>query len=466
MPRGCLVWGRGPASGGGGQRWGRRGGGAEGLSVAGLVGPGNGRWLDPPEQGVFLKVGVVYFRVVEGTMSAAAFVARLGAVDDEGGHLDEVAQFQDFGGDAIAPVEFLNFFLQGAQSGGGALETFARADDGDVIPHQAADFIPVVVDDDQFIDVLGIAADPWIEGEFAGVACGQRFFLQHVVDGAVPHDGSFQQAVAGEAVCSVEASASDLTDGPQSAQRGGSIEVGLDATALVMSRWYDRNRFFRHVDAEIHQGLKDVRESVFQPSAGFRCDVEEDAFGAGFFDFPVDGSGHDIARGEVFAPVIFVHERLAVGADEHAAFTAEGFADEEAAFLRMEEAGGVELDEFHVGDGYAGTPSHGHAVAGGDFRVGGVLVDAAAASGGEDDAIGAESFDVSGVLIERVESEAPVFLGVAEFAGGDEVDGVIAFEENNVFFGAGGGEQVSGNFQTGLVALVQDASAGVAALDA
>ena len=183
----------------------------------GVGGPGDGRWLDPPEQSVFLKVGVVYFRVVEGTMGAAAFVARVGAVDDESGHLDEVAQFQDFGGDAIAPVEFLDFFLQGAQSGGGALETFACADDGDVVPHQAADFIPVVVDDDQFIDVLRIAADPWIEGEFAGVACGQRFFLQHVLDGAVPHDGSFQQAVTGEAVCSVEASAGDLTDGPQSA---------------------------------------------------------------------------------------------------------------------------------------------------------------------------------------------------------------------------------------------------------
>ena len=232
-----------------------------------------------------------------------------------------------------------------------------------------------------------------------------------------------------------------------------------------MSRWYDRNRLFGHVDAQIHQGLKDVREPVFQPSARFCCDVEKDALGAGFFDFPVDGSGHDIAGGEVFAPVIFVHERLAVGADEHAAFTAEGFADEEATFLGMEEAGGMELDEFHVGDGHAGAPSHGHAVAGGDFRVGGVLVNAPTAAGGEDDSIGAESFDVSGILIERVESEAPVFLSVAEFAGGDEVDGVIAFEENDVFFGAGGGEQMSGNFQTGLVALVQDASAGVSPLD-
>ena len=36
-------------------------------------------------------------------MESAAFVAGMGAVDDEGGHLDEVAQFEDFAGDAEIP---------------------------------------------------------------------------------------------------------------------------------------------------------------------------------------------------------------------------------------------------------------------------------------------------------------------------------------------------------------------------
>ena len=68
---------------------------------------------------------------------------------------------------------------------------------------------------------------------------------------------------------------------------------------------------------------------------------------------------------------------------EHAAFAAHRLADQKGLGLGMIEAGGMELDELHVGDRRAGALGHGHAVAGGDVRIGGVEIDLAAAAGGQ-----------------------------------------------------------------------------------
>ncbi len=64
----------------------------------------------------------------------------------------------------------------------------------------------------------------------------------------------------------------------------------------------------------------------------------------------------------------------------------------------MKEAGGMKLDELHVGDRRARAVGHGHAVAGGDVRVGGVKINFAAAAGGEQDGAGGEGFDLVAFL--------------------------------------------------------------------
>ena len=81
-------------------------------------------------------------------MEAAAFGAAQGAGDDEFGDGRNVAQFEEVGGDDEVPIVFLDFFLQVGDALLGALQSFVGPHNADVIPHDAADFVPVMGDDD------------------------------------------------------------------------------------------------------------------------------------------------------------------------------------------------------------------------------------------------------------------------------------------------------------------------------
>ena len=107
-------------------------------------------------------------------MQSAALFAAEGAVDDQGGDGDQIAQFEEVGGNFEIPVKFLNLLLQVAQTCGGALQAFVGADNADVVPHEATDLIPVVVDHHEFIDIGHAAGAPFGELDIVGrtVVCG------------------------------------------------------------------------------------------------------------------------------------------------------------------------------------------------------------------------------------------------------------------------------------------------------
>ena len=109
----------------------------------------------------------------------------------------------------------------------------------------------------------------------------------------------------------------------------------------------------------------------------------------------VDGAGHDVPRRQLGARVEPVHEAVAVGQQQLAAFAAHRLGDQERLGLAVVQAGGVELVELHVGDPAAGAPGHGDAVAGGAVRVAGVQVDLAGAAGGQHHGAGAEHLDAA-----------------------------------------------------------------------
>ena len=57
--------------------------------------------------------------MVEGEVEAAAFLPQQRAIDDERGDGGEVAQFEEVGGELVAPVKFGDLALEIAQPGGG-----------------------------------------------------------------------------------------------------------------------------------------------------------------------------------------------------------------------------------------------------------------------------------------------------------------------------------------------------------
>ncbi len=65
------------------------------------------------------------------------------------------------------------------------------------------------------------------------------------------------------------------------------------------------------VDAEAQALGIDIGEVAAGLVGVFVGDVEIDMVGAGLLHLAVDGAGHDVARGEAQARIVFVHELLA-----------------------------------------------------------------------------------------------------------------------------------------------------------
>src|SRR5204862_485662 len=108
--------------------------------------------------------------------------------------------------------------------------------------------------------------------------------------------------------------------------------------------------------------------------------------------------GGDLRRAHRLAAL----DVVGAAAADYAAFEPQRLGDEGRLGLRVVQAGGVELDELHVGDRRAGAIGHGHPVGGGDVGVGGVQVDLAGAAGGKNGGARDVGLDLAGGAIEDV----------------------------------------------------------------
>ena len=127
----------------------------------------------------------------------------------------------------------------------------------------------------------------------------------------------------------------------------------------------------------------------------------------------------DVAGGEVLGGGrVTLHEALALGVDEIAAFAAGALGDEAA---RAVDAGRVELDEFHVLQRQAGAQHHAAAVAGAGMRRGAGSVGAAVAAGGEDRGLRPETMQRAVVELERDDAAADALV-VHDQVDGEELD--------------------------------------------
>ena len=84
-------------------------------------------------------------------MEPSAFAALLRALDDELGAHGEVAEFQRVGRHEIAEVVVAYLLAERLDAVRGAREALVRAHDADVVPHEAADFVPHVRDENRLV---------------------------------------------------------------------------------------------------------------------------------------------------------------------------------------------------------------------------------------------------------------------------------------------------------------------------
>ena len=140
---------------------------------------------------------------------------------------------------------------------------------------------------------------------------------------------------------------------------------------------------------------------------------------AALADFHRHGPADHVAAGQVLGVGgITLHEAFALGIGQIAALSARALGDQAAGSI---DAGGVELNEFHVLQGQAGARHHAVAVAGAGVRRGAREIRPAIAAGGQDGGVGAEP--VQGAVIQVPGHHAPAgAVLVHDQVEGEELD--------------------------------------------
>ena len=110
-----------------------------------------------------LKTRIVGGGIIKGEMESAAFVASQRTVDDQASDRAQAAQFKKFGRNPKVPIKILYLALKVTQPGAGSQHILFRANDSNVIPHEPPDLIPIVINDHDFIDILGVTCAPFRE---------------------------------------------------------------------------------------------------------------------------------------------------------------------------------------------------------------------------------------------------------------------------------------------------------------
>ena len=248
--------------------------------------------------------------------------------------------------------------------------------------------------------------------------------------------------------------------------------VGHHPAAHVVGRGHHRDGLTGDIDAVLQAFLIDVGEAALDEVRRLVADVQIDAVGAGLFHFQVDGPGHRVPGGQVFQGVVLLHEGPPGAIDEDGALPPERLGDEEIFGRGVIEAGGVELDEFHVADPGPGPVGHGDAVSRGDVRVAGVEIDLAHPPGGQEGDGGLKGVHLPGQGVEDVGPQAGL-IGVGhhrtpahQALAGDQVHPHVVFEHPDVGVGQDLLRQDALHFGPGHVLGVDHPPVGMAALPA
>ncbi len=309
-------------------------------------------------------------------------------------------------------------------------KTFVAAHDAHIVPHETPQFIPVVGHHHGFVRIRHPAFIPVRQG-WQGIFC----LLQlpgNILGGQFAEHRAFQQGVAGHAVGAMESCVGRFAHGIQSFDIGAGFPVRPDASAGVMGSGHHRDGFPGDIDTQFHALGVNGREMGADEIGIPVADVQVDAVQAMKLHFVVDGAGNDIPWRK-FAPlVVGIHETLAVGQDQDAAFAAYSLGDEEGLGVGMIETGWMELDELHVGDTAAGTPAHGDTIAGGYIGIAGVEIDLVGAAGGQHDTMGADGFHPVFFQVQKVGAVATPGLLPLVPGGAYEVDGNVVFQQGDI----------------------------------
>lgn len=142
-------------------------------------------------------------------MQAAAFLPGKGRAHDQFSDVNEISQLDEVVADSEVTVVLVYFLFQKIDPSQRSLQALVGSDDSHVVPHETAQFFPVMGNDDVFVRIGDLAFVPVGCAEFRGRLVEP---LQDVSGGRAAEYQTLQQRVAREPICAVQARATHLAD--------------------------------------------------------------------------------------------------------------------------------------------------------------------------------------------------------------------------------------------------------------
>ncbi len=219
----------------------------------------------------------MHVRVVQVVVQATRLLALQGAVDDEFGHLQQVAQLQQVVGDPEVGVVLLHLLLEQVDAALGPGQAFVGTHYPHVVPHHQPQLVPVVLDHHQFVRIFHLALVPHRQ---TGRLHAHRQLGQDVGPRLMGIDHAFEQGVGGHPVGAVQPGVGHLADGIEAGDVGLAVVVDHHAAAGVVSGRDDGHRLLGDVDADRKAALVDGREVLDDEVGRLVADVQIHAVGA------------------------------------------------------------------------------------------------------------------------------------------------------------------------------------------
>jgi hypothetical protein len=189
-----------------------------------------------------------------------------------------------------------------------------------------------------------------------------------------------------------------------------SPEIGFDSAHHVVSGGGYRRHIGGEIEAVAETGGVDTRETFLQEFGGLGSHVQIHVLCIGAMHFADDSASDDIAGGEFLGFGVALHEAFEKNIAEDAAFSAESFGEQKARRTLDGESGGMELHEFHVGENCTSLVGDGHAVASGDFGIGGFAINLTEAASGQKNSECADFVQRAIVLIDEADANGPAIF--------------------------------------------------------
>ena len=278
-------------------------------------------------------------------MQAAAFLAFHGGADHQFRHLGQVAQLDQVAADLVVAVELVDLVQQQPHPVLRPRQALVGAHDPHVVPHEAPQFVPVVGDDHVFVRIGDLARIPAGQG---GRHRDARQLFENVRRRRAGVDEAFEQRIAGHAVGAVQAGEAGFANRIQAGHIGAPVLVDHHAAAGVVRCRHHRDRAFGDVDIEGQAAFVNGREVGLDEGFGLVADVQVDAVDAQALHFMVDGAGDDIPWCQLGTRVEALHEAFAIGQFQVGAFAAQGFGDQAAHSVAMNQLRGGFSTELNV----------------------------------------------------------------------------------------------------------------------